>query len=119
MRADPVASYDATSTYSAASGLGDEEPGDFDPRLLVERANGHESGSAYEIPNQGATLGRGDVEIRLDDPFASAHHARISREGHVVVPRSDTLLDVGDEVLLLVSAQCADDEIRTLLLRDS
>jgi hypothetical protein len=85
MRPDPVASYDATSMYSAASGLGDEEPGDFDPRLLVERANGHESGSAYEIPNQGATLGRGDVEIRLDDPFASAHHARISREGHVVV----------------------------------
>jgi trk system potassium uptake protein len=41
------------------------------------------------------------------------------REGHVVVPRSDTVLDVGDEVLLLVSAQCADDEIRTLLLRES
>jgi trk system potassium uptake protein TrkA len=40
------------------------------------------------------------------------------REGHVVVPRSDTLLDVGDEVLLLVSAQCTDDEIRTLLLRE-
>ena len=46
---------------------------------------GIESGSAYEIPSQGATLGRGDVEIRLDDPFASSHHARISREGHVVV----------------------------------
>ena len=57
----------------------------FEPRLLVERAPGHETGSAYEIPSQGATLGRGDVEIRLDDPFASAHHARISREGHVVV----------------------------------
>jgi trk system potassium uptake protein TrkA len=41
------------------------------------------------------------------------------REGHVVVPRPDTLLDVGDEVLLLVSAQCADDEIRALLLRES
>ena len=39
------------------------------------------------------------------------------RDGHVVVPRSDTILDTGDEVLLLVSAQCADDEIRTLLLR--
>jgi len=41
------------------------------------------------------------------------------RDGHVVVPRSDTILDVGDEVLLLVSAQCEDDEIRTLLLRES
>jgi len=41
------------------------------------------------------------------------------RNGHVVVPRSDTILDAGDEVLMLVSAQCEDDEIRTLLLRDS
>jgi pSer/pThr/pTyr-binding forkhead associated (FHA) protein len=85
VRADAAAQYDATSMYSAASALGDGEPDGFDPRLLVERAPGHETGSAYEIPNKGATLGRGDVEIRLDDPFASAHHARISREGHVVV----------------------------------
>ena len=34
---------------------------------------------------EGATLGRGDVEIRLDDPFASSRHAHISREGQVVV----------------------------------
>jgi pSer/pThr/pTyr-binding forkhead associated (FHA) protein len=33
----------------------------------------------------GATLGRGDVEIRLDDPFASSQHARISRQGHTLV----------------------------------
>jgi trk system potassium uptake protein len=41
------------------------------------------------------------------------------RDGHVVVPRSDTLLDVGDEVLMLVSAQCTDGQIRELLLRGS
>ena len=41
------------------------------------------------------------------------------RDGRVVVPRSDTPLDVGDEVVLLVSAQCEDDEIRTLLLQGS
>ena len=29
--------------------------------------------------------GRGDVEIQLEDPFASSRHARISREGAVVV----------------------------------
>jgi pSer/pThr/pTyr-binding forkhead associated (FHA) protein len=81
---EPVG-YDATGVYSAATGLGDLNVDGFEPRLMVERAPGHETGSAYEIPNQGATLGRGDVEIRLDDPFASAHHARISREGHVVV----------------------------------
>ena len=41
------------------------------------------------------------------------------RDGHVVVPRSDAPLVVGDEVVLLVSAQCEDDEIRTLLLQGS
>jgi hypothetical protein len=85
-RFDQPAPYDATGMYDAASGFGDPDLMDgFDPRLLVERAGGQESGSAYEIPVQGATLGRGDVEIRLDDPFASARHARVSREGHVVV----------------------------------
>jgi predicted component of type VI protein secretion system len=58
--------------------------GDFEPRLLVERATGHEPGVAYDLAD-GATLGRGEVEIRLDDPYASARHARISRQGHVVV----------------------------------
>ena len=80
----PVGS-DATGMYAAAAGLPDLElDGDFEPRLLVERAPGHEPGTAYDLVN-GATLGRGDVEIRLEDPFASSRHARISREGHVVV----------------------------------
>ena len=85
VRNDEAASYDATAMYEASSGLGDYDRDDFDPRLTVEHAPGHEPGSSYEIPNHGATLGRGDVEIRLDDPFASAHHARLSREGNVVV----------------------------------
>ena len=82
---DRAASYDATGMYDAAADFGEQDANGFEPRLMVERAPGHETGSAYEIPTRGATLGRGDVEIRLDDPFASAHHARISREGHVVV----------------------------------
>jgi pSer/pThr/pTyr-binding forkhead associated (FHA) protein len=69
--------------YAAASVV-DGDPDVLDPRLLVERAPGHEPGTAYEIPD-GATLGRGDVEIKLEDPFASARHARISRQGHVLV----------------------------------
>jgi FHA domain len=85
VRSDRAARYDATGMYDAASDFAEQDSNGFEPRLLVERAPGHETGSAYEIPSQGATLGRGDVEIRLDDPFASAHHARISREGHVVV----------------------------------
>jgi hypothetical protein len=74
---------DATGMYPAAAGLGDVN-GDFEPRLLVEHAMGHEPGIAYDLRG-GATLGRGDVEIKLEDPFASSRHARISREGHVVV----------------------------------
>ena len=75
-------SPDATGMYDAAHGLGEVD--EFEPRLLVEHATGHESGIAYDLID-GATLGRGNVEIRLDDPFASSRHARISREGHVVV----------------------------------
>jgi hypothetical protein len=77
------ATADATGMYAAANGFGAGEA-DFEPRLLVERAAGHDPGVAYDL-TEGATLGRGDVEIRLDDPFASSRHARITRQGHVVV----------------------------------
>ena len=70
---DQAPSSDETDMYQAGSGLG--EPGEFEPRLLVERAAGHQSGVAYDLMD-GATLGRDDVEIRLEDPFASSRHAR-------------------------------------------
>ena len=75
---------DATGMYPAAAGLGEPVFDEFEPRLLVERAPGHESGAAYDLSG-GATLGRGDVEIRLEDPFASSQHARIGRQGHLLV----------------------------------
>jgi hypothetical protein len=71
-----------TGMHDAAADL--SVPDGFEPRLLVERAAGHESGVAYDLM-EGAVLGRGEVEIRLDDPFASSRHARISREGRVLV----------------------------------
>jgi FHA domain len=74
---------DETGMYAAVDGL-DAADTTFEPRLLVERAAGHESGIAYDLLD-GATLGRGDVEIKLDDPFASSRHARITRQGHYVV----------------------------------
>ncbi len=73
---------DETGMYDASAGLGETDG--FEPRLLVERAPGHQNGIAYDLMD-GATLGRGDVEIRLEDPYASSRHARISREGHVLV----------------------------------
>jgi hypothetical protein len=82
VESDRAPAPDATGMYDAASGPGELD--EFEPRLLVDRAAGHESGIAYDLMD-GATLGRGDVEIRLDDPFASSRHARISREGHVLV----------------------------------
>ena len=79
----PPPDPDSTGMYPASAGLGDVED-DFEPRLMVEQAMGHEPGIAYDLRG-GATLGRGDVEIKLEDPFASSRHARISRQGHVVV----------------------------------
>lgn len=75
-------SPDETGMYDAAAGLGELDG--FEPRLLVERAPGHQSGVAYDLLD-GATLGRGEVEIRLEDPYASSRHARITREGHVLI----------------------------------
>ena len=73
---------DATSMYAAAS-IGDADS-DGEPRLTVESAPGHQPGVAYDLADE-VTLGRGDVEIQLEDPFASSRHARIWRQGHVLV----------------------------------
>ena len=83
VQSDGAAPADATGMRPASDGLGSLDDG-FEPRLLVERAAGYEPGIAYDLSG-GATLGRGDVEIRLDDPFASSRHARISRQGHVIL----------------------------------
>jgi hypothetical protein len=74
---------DATGIHAAADPLLDLDE-DFEPRLVVARAAGHETGVAYDL-SEGATLGRGDVEIQLDDPFASSRHAKITRQGRTMV----------------------------------
>jgi hypothetical protein len=74
---------DATGLY-AASEVGSNN-GEAEPRLIVERAPGHTPGMEYDI-GEGAVLGRGDhAEIRLEDPFASSRHARLVRQGAVLV----------------------------------
>jgi pSer/pThr/pTyr-binding forkhead associated (FHA) protein len=84
-RSAPAPVDGGTSMYDAAAGMVDGPNGELEPRLLVERAAGHQSGAAYDIPNSGATLGRGDVEIQIEDPFASARHAQITRQGYLLV----------------------------------
>ena len=75
---------DATGMHVASSGLGgDGELGA--PRLRVESAAGLRDGVAYDL-SDGAVLGRGDqVDIRLEDSFASTSHARLLPQGDVVV----------------------------------
>jgi pSer/pThr/pTyr-binding forkhead associated (FHA) protein len=82
---DPIAApADATGLHSAATSMGGSSEG-FEPRLVVERAPGHTPGMEYDI-GEGAVMGRGDqAEIRLEDPFASSRHAKLSRQGGIVV----------------------------------
>ena len=76
---------DATGLHSAATSMGGSRQEGFEPRLVVERAPGHSAGMEYDI-RAGAVLGRGEqVEIRLEDPFASSRHARVVRQGGVMV----------------------------------
>jgi len=74
---------DATGLHAASQASG--ATGAFDPRLIVERAPGHTPGMEYDVA-EGAVLGRGDqAEIRLEDPFASSRHAKLTRQGAIVV----------------------------------
>jgi FHA domain len=84
----PAAAYgppvDATGIYAPASSPRPAD-GELEPRLIVERAPGHAPGMEYDV-GEGAVMGRGDqAEIRLEDPFASSRHARLVRQGGIVV----------------------------------
>jgi hypothetical protein len=75
---------DATGLY-AASALGIADVAHRAPRLVVERAPGHDPGMIYDLDGD-IILGRGEqADIRLEDPFASSRHARIHEQGNVVV----------------------------------
>jgi FHA domain len=75
---------DATGLYSAST-LGPVDLAHRAPRLVVDRAAGHEPGMIYDL-DADLVLGRGDhAEIRLEDPFASARHARVYEQGNIVV----------------------------------
>jgi len=82
-RSGGVGVGEATGIYQTVDPLAVIEA-EFEPRLVVDHAAGHASGVAYDLLG-GATLGRGDVEIKLEDPFASSRHARITRQGHTLV----------------------------------
>jgi hypothetical protein len=79
----PIA-QDETGMHPASS-LGALDGGvDVSPKLVVASVPGLARGMSYDVAD-GATLGRGDVEIQLEDPFASSQHARLSRQGAILV----------------------------------
>lgn len=82
---DPaLAAPDATGLHTAST-LGPTDIAGRSPRLVVERAPGHEPGMIYDLDGE-VVLGRGDsAEIRLEDPFASSRHARIYEQGRILV----------------------------------
>jgi FHA domain-containing protein len=74
-------------TPADATGLHSLTPeGDgWEPQLVVERGPGQQPGMAFDV-GSGAVLGRGDsAEIRLEDPFSSSRHARLIRQGSIIV----------------------------------
>jgi hypothetical protein len=75
---------DATGLHSASATHG-AEAAHRAPRLVVERAPGHEEGMIYDLDGE-IVLGRGDrAEIRLEDPFASSRHALVYEQGNSIV----------------------------------
>jgi hypothetical protein len=75
---------DATGLHSAST-LGPADLLNRAPRLVVERAPGHDPGMIYDLGGD-VVFGRGDsAEIRLKDPFASSRHARIYEQGRILV----------------------------------
>jgi FHA domain len=89
LRRPPTAARVASSELPDATGLHPASQvaatRNGEPRLIVERAPGHTPGMEYDI-GDGAVLGRGNqAEIRLEDPFASSRHARLVRQGGLVV----------------------------------
>jgi hypothetical protein len=81
---EPQHAADATGMHPASSL--EVLSGDMDvaPRLVVASVPGLAPGMAYDV-SEGAVLGRGDVEIQLEDPFASSRHAQLIRQGAMLV----------------------------------
>ena len=83
-RAAAALPEDATGMHPAAAGL-DGGGGGGAPRLRVGTGAGLRAGAAYDL-SDGALLGRGDeVDILLEDSFASSRHARLVPHGDVIV----------------------------------
>lgn len=83
--AGPVPDYEMATGMHSAAAVGGGAAGGA-PRLRVRTAPGLRDGSAYDLSGGEVLLGRGDdVDIRLEDSFASSRHARLVPQGDVTV----------------------------------
>ena len=82
--APPVAfrAPDATGLHTASGPP--LSNGSAAPRLIVETMSGVAAGMEYDLLDE-AVLGRGEVEIHLEDAFASGRHARVTHQGNTIV----------------------------------
>jgi hypothetical protein len=105
---------DATGLHAASAAGIAALPG-RSPRLVVERAPGHEPGMIYDLDGD-VVLGRGErAEIRLEDPFASSSHARVYRQGNILVIedlRSTNGTYLNEELLETPRPLHPDDRVR-------
>jgi trk system potassium uptake protein TrkA len=79
---------------------------------LMQFEQGHVSLLEVTLAEGSPSIGRTIVDLSL--PVDAAVVA-VVREGHVVRPREDTVLAVGDEVLAIAS-ESSEDEVRTALV---
>lgn len=80
-----TSSSDATAAHSATSSLVPKSPNKGEARLEIVASDIAGEGLAYDLLD-GALLGRGDnVDIKIEDPFASTEHAKIVKQGDLFI----------------------------------
>jgi trk system potassium uptake protein len=82
---------------------------------VMQFERGHVSLHAVNLADRSAAVGRTLRDLAL--PVDAAAVA-VVREGHVVVPKEDTVFADGDEVLV-VTSEGSESEVRELLVGES
>lgn len=83
--ASPAPPPDATGFHAAVGPAVEGMPArSGTPRLIIRRMQGQRAGLEYDLPPR-TTLGRGEVEISFEDPYASSRHARIELQAGAAI----------------------------------
>lgn len=82
--ADRTEPHSLPAHQTELTGMHQAVSADDTARLVVEYAAGHKAGSTYDLAGE-VTIGRGNVEIVIEDPFVSTRHAKIERQANLFV----------------------------------